>query len=250
MNAFKKCGCGRAFTKEQWERLPAIGHQITDDEEGQYDLEMKNCSCGSTLGVERKTHNAKGQPLDGAEIGTSWESPAGTRVVVQSVAMPDGSVRLGVRTAGANQMDLIRPGEIDAEIRRDAANLKFHTDQKARVNAEEAVVSARRKKLDAFLVSFAPLARGKANAALTKSVMWAGEGAPRYEQIEGRFAKGWRVKVAEKGERRFEAADGRFFSEKDTTKVGMDYAEALNSGRLGGLSRSAARQWMRVPGER
>jgi len=62
---FKKCSCGRAYTKEQWERLPVLGHTLTDDAEGKYDLELKNCSCGSTMGVERKTHDAKGQPLMG-----------------------------------------------------------------------------------------------------------------------------------------------------------------------------------------
>lgn len=65
MAAYKQCKCGRAYSKSEWERLPVVGHQLTDDEEGQYDLEMRNCTCGSTLGVERKTHDARGQSLMG-----------------------------------------------------------------------------------------------------------------------------------------------------------------------------------------
>jgi hypothetical protein len=40
----KTCGCGRVFTAESWKLLKLLGKV-----EG---LELRNCSCGSTLAVE------------------------------------------------------------------------------------------------------------------------------------------------------------------------------------------------------
>lgn len=52
---FKTCTtCGREFTAEQWAALPTKGHQPSEDETGFYDLELKDCTCGSTIGVETK----------------------------------------------------------------------------------------------------------------------------------------------------------------------------------------------------
>lgn len=72
---FKQCSCGRAYTKSEWERLPIIGHQVTDDEEGRYDLELRNCpSCDSTIGVERKTHDGQGRALGGGFLTPEREA--------------------------------------------------------------------------------------------------------------------------------------------------------------------------------
>ncbi len=50
----KQCGCGRIFTRAQWNKLKLKGHQVTEaDEFGPEELiELKDCpSCFSTLGV-------------------------------------------------------------------------------------------------------------------------------------------------------------------------------------------------------
>lgn len=59
-----------------------------------------------------------------------------------------------------------------------------------------------------------------ANASLNGTV------AQRGVHIERRVAEGWTV-VEVLGERWFTATDGRFFLERDITKIGMDYAARL-----------------------
>lgn len=52
---FRRCGCGRTFTRAQWDELPLVGtqHVEADDEGPATDLEMKDCPvCKSTLAVE------------------------------------------------------------------------------------------------------------------------------------------------------------------------------------------------------
>lgn len=54
---FKRCACGRAFTRADWEQLEFVGVQETDDEDAHYRTEMRNCPCGSTIAVEVATAN-------------------------------------------------------------------------------------------------------------------------------------------------------------------------------------------------
>lgn len=44
---FKRCSCGREYTRESWEALQYVGVQIDDVET----FELKNCLCGSTIAV-------------------------------------------------------------------------------------------------------------------------------------------------------------------------------------------------------
>ena len=44
----KTCSCGRIYSLEEWLALPAGGIQKADGDE---DLEMRHCSCGSTMCV-------------------------------------------------------------------------------------------------------------------------------------------------------------------------------------------------------
>lgn len=90
---FKQCSCGREFTQAEWESLPVLGHTLTDDADGWYDLELRNCpSCHSTLGVEKKTHDGQGQALSGPGIAAPesleaaverFQRESGTRCTVQ-----------------------------------------------------------------------------------------------------------------------------------------------------------------------
>lgn len=52
---FKKCSCGKTYSKAEWEALPLLGCQPTEEDDFAYVLEMKNCtSCGSTITIEHK----------------------------------------------------------------------------------------------------------------------------------------------------------------------------------------------------
>jgi len=51
---FKTHGCGRSFTREEWDALPHAFDFPTEDETGKYLLESRHCPCKSTLGIEYK----------------------------------------------------------------------------------------------------------------------------------------------------------------------------------------------------
>lgn len=46
--------CGKAYDACAWAELPLVGFQFSEDESGAYELTLKNCTCGSTIGVEVK----------------------------------------------------------------------------------------------------------------------------------------------------------------------------------------------------
>lgn len=47
------CGCGRSYTRPEWDALPLLGQQHTDEAGIHYLTELRNCECDSTLGIER-----------------------------------------------------------------------------------------------------------------------------------------------------------------------------------------------------
>jgi hypothetical protein len=51
----KTCNrCKREHDAASWAALPYVGIQHSEDETGRYELTLKNCPCGSTLGVEEQ----------------------------------------------------------------------------------------------------------------------------------------------------------------------------------------------------
>lgn len=51
---FKRCGCGRTFSLVEWGSLPSRGTHESADETGEYQADMRDCPCGSTIAVEFK----------------------------------------------------------------------------------------------------------------------------------------------------------------------------------------------------
>ena len=49
----KRCGCGRVYTESEWAQLPLYARQVipADDDYPEEVLELKNCSCSSTLAL-------------------------------------------------------------------------------------------------------------------------------------------------------------------------------------------------------
>jgi hypothetical protein len=45
--SFKKCGCGKSYSRTTWEHLPRIGWMRGRRE----DIELRQCSCASTIAV-------------------------------------------------------------------------------------------------------------------------------------------------------------------------------------------------------
>jgi len=164
-------------------------------------------------------------------VGASWDSPEGRRTIVQVATMPDGSIRYVVETGTRTSRELIHPQNIDAEVDRDTKNVMYRANVRETEAKERAALAAEQQHLSEFLTSTrSSLDQGRAKTALTKYVSWSSQGAPRHKQIENRVARGWTVQTNRRGEREFISPDGAFFTEKDTSKIGMDYAAFL-SGR-------------------
>lgn len=55
MNSWpKRCGCGREICEGEWSDLPLVGYvDVPEDEEGPAErIELRNCSCTSTIAIE------------------------------------------------------------------------------------------------------------------------------------------------------------------------------------------------------
>jgi hypothetical protein len=51
---FKRCRCGLSFSLLEWCDLPSRGAARSADETGEYEADMRDCPCGSTIAVEFK----------------------------------------------------------------------------------------------------------------------------------------------------------------------------------------------------
>lgn len=155
-------------------------------------------------------------------VGTTWNSTKGQRTVVR--AQGD---RWVVQTGDEPFSQLIRPDELAQEMARDAKNLAARERNEAHVREAAVAASMGRERLNSFLAHLSPMGRGKAEAVLGKVVMWNDDQAPRHQQIERLVRHGWRVASGPNGERRLVYSTGNFWALKDTTKIGMDFAEYL-----------------------
>ncbi len=50
--AVNTCGCGVSYNLDEWRSLPLAGVQTFDDGQDPPRLELRNCPCGSTRGIE------------------------------------------------------------------------------------------------------------------------------------------------------------------------------------------------------
>lgn len=51
--AHKACACGKVYSEHRWKELDFVGLQPTADEnERHFNLELRNCVCGSALACE------------------------------------------------------------------------------------------------------------------------------------------------------------------------------------------------------
>ena len=79
---------------------------------------------------------------------------------------------------------------------------------------------------DSFTKSMSPLARAKAEAALSKSLVNQGRAISRRSLVEEKIAAGAKIETRN-GERRLMTPDGSYLAESQISKTGMDYAEHL-----------------------
>jgi len=54
-DVLKTCSCGREYTRAEWAQLYLVGYQVDPEET----IELRNCACGSTMGIELDKPEAK-----------------------------------------------------------------------------------------------------------------------------------------------------------------------------------------------
>jgi uncharacterized protein (DUF4415 family) len=163
---------------------------------------------------------------DGAQspVGRSWNSPDGLRRVVA-----EQGGRLFIETEGRRSHELLAPSELEAEIRRDEANAISRRGRETAKAAAEAAETARaveRTDDDGFTAAMSSVARQRALTVLDAKQRFDGNLRRRKDVIREFVAQGRQV-VGSGKNRRLEAPDGRFYTEADITKTGMDYAAFL-----------------------
>lgn len=73
---FKPCACGIDHTLSSWLSLPLVGRQSFP---GEPVLELRNCSCGSTIGVELPAKPVRRPTLRGVGPAAPFSAPTPTR---------------------------------------------------------------------------------------------------------------------------------------------------------------------------
>lgn len=149
-----------------------------------------------------------------------WQSPEGLR---RAEVVGDG--RIAIRTDGQPFAQILPASQLDAEIRRDEANYKSRRAARERAE-EETRVEAAEHDLHGFTDGLPQVKAAKIAATLYKQQGFSGKVMRRHKFIEQAVADGAVVEGHRTG-RRFVMAGGSFYTERDVTKIGLDYAEYL-----------------------
>lgn len=155
----------------------------------------------------------------------TWNSPRGQR----SVDHVDAEGRVFVRTEGSPHLHILREADIAREVQIDeqgvARRERFMQD-KAVEEEMEVKAHASKTGLHGFTSKMPRVKAAKIADVLDKVQGFGGEFTNRRMYVEGVIANGGRV-IRAHGERRLEKPSGAYNTEKDITKVAMDYAEYL-----------------------
>ncbi len=160
------------------------------------------------------------------DVGYSWDSPEGKRVVVEH----GPGDRLLIKTEGHKFAVLLTPEQILQDERRDTANLAFQKRQQEKALLEhQAALLA--DDVDGFDAGMAPMARRRVIDALNKLICHGGKAIRRKDLIKGWLAQGAEVRQTKFG-RVLQLPNGNFLTQADLTKTAIDYANYLASGDL------------------
>lgn len=158
-------------------------------------------------------------------MSREWQSPNGKRWVEGT--FPDG--RLSVRTEGVAFAQVLPPAELEREIHRDEANARSRRmahEAHEHEKAVEAEALAGKRGLHGFTANMPSVKARKIEEALDKTQGFSGKFMKRRKFIEQAVADGATIGTS-RGKRVLELASGSFFTERDVTATGIDYAEYL-----------------------
>jgi hypothetical protein len=152
-------------------------------------------------------------------VGLAWQSPQGTRTVIN-----ENNGRFAVQLEGARTAELFSEKDVLFEMRRDAANLASR-HKVAESRAAESSQQELEEDTQGFYDTMTPLQAHKARQALWVQQGFSGKYMTRKRFIEEKVAEGWTVEGVH-----FTGPDGRYYTQKDITKTAIDYAKHLTRG--------------------
>jgi len=141
---------------------------------------------------------------------------------------------------------LLQPAELESEIDFDTRSLGSHQRMKeksASVAAKASAEKAAYEETYGFADQLSPRSRARAIAALNKVQGFGGEYTSRREAILGFVKQGAKIDHEGRFGRVLRMPSGSFWTEKDLTKTGMDFAAYMisSSGRRGRGRRAPGR---------
>jgi hypothetical protein len=169
--------------------------------------------------------------VDSSPEKTEWNSPEGKRRVEKIEDVPGRGVRYFIRTENLPSLMLLKPEELAGEIRRDES--RFESRKKVKIQQEQELLDNKKviedkRGLHGFTEGMSPIKQRKIEEVLDTTQGFNGVFIKRRIYIENVVRDGAQV-TSNQGGRRLELPKGTFYTERDITKVGMDYAEFLIS---------------------
>lgn len=158
---------------------------------------------------------------------TRWMSPRGEREVVSRTTHAGRDVVV-IATDGERFTEILDASQLARQIEIDTKN--FASRQKVRRDEEDAqAVAIKRESFGGFTSTMTPPQRARAIAALDRSIQSNGRLYRRSELIESRVRDGWSVRSHPTYGRILVAPNGNFLTEKDLSKIAVDYAVFLTT---------------------
>jgi hypothetical protein len=160
----------------------------------------------------------------------SWDSREGVKSVVGT--HPNGMLLINV--PGRVGHILLPPGELEDEIDFDTralASQRRTQVKSAAQEAESAALKAAHNETHGFAERLSPRSRARAIAALNKLQGFDGKYLPRREAILGFVKQGAKIDQQPPFGRVLRMPSGSFWTQKDLTKTGMDFASYMIASR-------------------
>ena len=155
-----------------------------------------------------------------------WQSPQGKRTVEHVGDVPGCGRRAYIKTEGMPGHQLVREEDLEREIKVDeswvAHNTKVKREKEEQARLEQEQLAGKRG-LYGFTAGMSSVKARKIEEALDKQQGFNGQFTKRRIFVEKAVREG--AVVTEKD--RLEWPDGRYFTERDVTKTGLEYAKHL-----------------------
>jgi hypothetical protein len=183
-----------------------------------------------TASLEAKIAPAKQDPTKKLPPHTKnrWDSADGKRNIVGMHA----SGKYLVATAGRTTLELIDPKDLMDEQNLDMRQLESRRKMGRAVQAEKDRAAAEKRVAEdtqGFTDKMTPARKAKVNATLNKQRHISGYVTTLKTYMQAAVADGAKVTTHRSFGRILTTATGSFFTQKDLTKTGLDFAEHLSA---------------------